>query len=415
MVLAGLMAREMGGRRAAQILAALATAIAPISIVQATMFQYVSFDVLWWVLAAYFLVRLLKSDDPRWWLGIGVAVGLGLLTRWTVAYLVAGLIVGVLLTRARRTLLTPWPWAAAGIALLMLLPNLIWQVRNDFISLTFLSSIHARDIAIGRTSSFLVDQLLVCANFLTVPLWLAGLYFYLLAPAGRRFRALGWLYLTPLVLLFVTQGRGYYMGPAYPMLLAAGSVWWEGWVASLSAGWARGVHWVTWIAVAAGGVLMGALLLPIAPVNSALWQASVAINEDQVEKIGWPELVETVAGIYNSLPPAERAHAGILTGNYGEAGAINLYGPVYGVPEAMSAINSYWLRGYPDPPPETLVLVGIPEDAARRLFDSCEVAGRITNRFGVVNEETTAYPILFVCRGLRQPWPEFWAEQRHFG
>jgi 4-amino-4-deoxy-L-arabinose transferase-like glycosyltransferase len=415
MVLAGLMARELGGRRAAQVLAAVAVAFAPLSLVQATMFQYVSFDYLWWVLTAYLMIRLLKSEDPRWWLGIGATVGLGLMTKYTMAYLVAGLVVGVLVTPARRTLRTPWPWAAAGIALLIVLPNLIWQTQHDFISLDFLSSIHARDISIGRTAGFLTDQLDVPANPITLPLWIAGLYYYLLAPAGRRYRALGWMWVIPFGLFLVTQGRGYYMAPAYPMLLAAGSMRWEGWVASLSAGWARAVRWGTWIGVIAVGVILAALVLPLAPINSAWWRASIAMNDNLVEEIGWQDLVETVAGVYNGLPEAERARAGILAANYGEAGAINLYGPEYGLPPAFGVTNSYWLRGYPEPPPETLVLVGVPEEIAQSLFRDCRAAGRVTNRYGVENEESTKYPVIHVCGGPVQPWPEFWAQNRYFG
>jgi 4-amino-4-deoxy-L-arabinose transferase-like glycosyltransferase len=415
MVLAGLTARALGGRRAAQMLAAVAVAAAPLSLVQATMFQYVSFDYLWWVLTAYLVIRLLKSDDPRWWLGIGVTVGLGLMTKYTMAYLVAGLVVGVLLTRARRYLRTPWPWAAAGIALLLVLPNLVWQAQHDFISLTFLTSIHARDIAIGRTAGFLTDQLIAPANPFTIPLWIAGLYFYLLAPAGRRYRALGWMWVIPFGLFLVTQGRGYYLAPAYPMLLAAGSVLWEDWVARLSSGWSRVVRWGTWIAVVAGGVTVGAMLLPIAPINSGWWNISSSMNENLAEEIGWPDLVQTVAGIYNELPEAERAHAGILAANYGEAGAIDLYGPAYGLPPAISVVNSYWLRGYGDPPPETLVLVGVPEDIVQTAFRDCEPAGRVTNPYGVPNEESTGYPVIYVCHGLRQPWPDFWAQMRYFG
>jgi hypothetical protein len=162
-------------------------------------------------------------------------------------------------------------------------------------------------------------------------------------------------------------------------------------------------------------VLVGALVLPLAPVDSGWWQVSASVNDNLPEEIGWPDLVETVAEIYNGLPEAERARAGILVGDYGEAGAINLYGPAYGLPAAISAINSYWLRGYGDPPPETLVLVGIPEVGARQLFSRCEIAGRVSNRYGVLNEESTVDPTIFVCRGLRQPWPEFWTQQRHFG
>jgi 4-amino-4-deoxy-L-arabinose transferase-like glycosyltransferase len=415
MVLSGLMARELGGRRAAQLLAAVAVAFAPLSLIQATMFQYVSFDYLWWVLVAYLMIRMLKSGNPRWWLGIGATVGLGLMTKYTMEYLVAGLVVGVLLTRARRTLLTPWPWAGAGIALLIALPNLIWQAQHGFVSLAFLSSIHARDVAIGRTAGFLTDQLIAPANPLTIPLWVAGLYFYLLAPAGRSYRALGWTFVVTFGLFLVTQGRGYYLAPAYPMLLAAGAVLWEGWVASLSAGWSRFVRWGTWVAVVAGGVALAALMLPIAPINSGWWQVSSNVNENLVEEVGWPELVQEVAAVYNGLPSEERANAGIFAANYGEAGAIDLYGPAYGLPPALGVVNSYWLRGFGDPPPETLVVFGVPADMMQAAFRDCEPAGRLTNPRNARNEEAGANPIIYVCGGPQQPWPEFWVHYRYFG
>ena len=243
MVLAGLMARELGGTRRAQILASLAVAIAPSSVAMATMFSYVSFDYLWWTAIAYFTLRLLKTENPRYWLGIGLFAGLGMMTKYTVAYWVAALVGAILLTRTRRHLTTPWPWAGAGLALLLFLPNLAWQIQHGFVTLDFLSSIHARDVRIGRTADFLPEQLYTSANPFLLPLWLAGLAFYLLMPSGRQYRALGWMYLITLGLMLASQGRSYYFAPAYPMLFAAGAVVWERWLGSLSGcgqGWPPG-------------------------------------------------------------------------------------------------------------------------------------------------------------------------------
>jgi 4-amino-4-deoxy-L-arabinose transferase-like glycosyltransferase len=414
LVLAGLMARALGGGRLAQLVAALAAAIAPVALASGALFQYVAFDYLWWVAAAYSMVRLLQSEDPRWWMAIGAAIGLGMMTKYTMIFLAAGIVAGVLFTDARRHLRSRWLWGGAALSLLIFLPNFVWQVRHQFISLDFLASIHARDIRIGRTDDFLSHQFLVAANIFTVPLWLAGLFYYF-RPAGKRYRAIGWMYAVPLVLFAVAKGRDYYMAPAYPMLFAAGAVAAERWIAALRAPWAALMKGVTWSALAAGGAIAAALLLPLAPVNSAWWNAAARINNDLREEIGWPELVETVAAIRDSLPAAERAHAGILAGNYGEAGAIDLYGPRYGLPGAISGINSYWLRGYGDPPPQTLILVGLSREFAEQTFESCEWAGRVRNRYGVRNAETTDHPDIFVCRRLRRPWPEFWKKFRHFG
>ncbi|MBZ5544140.1 MAG: glycosyltransferase family 39 protein [Acidobacteriia bacterium] len=415
LVLTGLMARELGGKRLAQVVAALAVAIAPLSLASGVLFQYVSFDYLWWVLIAYLVIRLLKSEDPRWWVAIGAVIGLGMETKYTMAFFVAGIVAGVLLTPARRYLKSPWLWCGVALSLLVFLPNLVWQAHHAFISLDFLQYIHGRDIRIGRTSGFLKEQPIVSANPFTVPLWLAGLLYFFIVPDRKRYRLMGWLFVVPFLLFFIAKSRSYYIAPAYPMLLAAGAVLGERWVTSLTAGWARLVRGLTWSGLAVGGLIAAALILPIAPVNTPWWNVVNKGNDAFREEIGWPDLVETVARIRDSLPAAERARVGILAGNYGEAGAIDLYGPAHGLSRALSGINSYWLRGYDDPPPQTLILVGFTRDFAERTFESCALAGHNTNRYGVKNEETTEHPDIFVCRGLRQPWPEFWAHFKYFG
>ncbi len=366
------------------------------------------------MLIAYLMARLLKSEDARWWLAIGAAIGVGLMTKYTLAYLVAGLVAGVILTPARRYLKSPWLWGGVGLALLIVLPNLIWQVQHDFITLDFLRSIHARDIRIGRTDTFLVEQLIFAANPLTIPVWLLGLYFYFFAPGGRRFRPLGWMFLIPLALLLYTKGRSYYFAPAYPMMLAGGAVIVEGWLSTLSQRRARILQGVVLVVFVISGIIFAPLTLPIARVNSPLWDFVSEINNELTEQIGWPELVETVAGIYASLPDSEKLHTGILAGNYGEAGAINLYGPAYGLPEAISGSNTYWLRGYGNPPPETLIVVGYPLSAGQFYFKSCKVAGEITNRYQVWNEESTAHPTALLCHTSKRPWDDFWKDLKKF-
>lgn len=411
LVLAGLMARELSGRRGAQLVAAAAAL--PFCLGGGALMQYVSFDYLFWVLAAYFVVRLLASDDPRWWIGIGAAIGLGMMSKYTMGFLVAGFVAGVLLTGARQYVRSRWLWYGVAVSLVIFLPNLIWQAQHGFVSLDLLRDIHERDIRIGRTQEFLPDQLKL--TLLAFPLWMAGLCFYLFSRTGRRFRALGWMYVVPLLLFVIAKGRGYYLAPAYPMLYAAGSVWGEQWLASMRRSWAVALRTMVWTALAADVVVAAALTLPIAPVNSGWAKVAFRINGDFHEEIGWPELVETVAHVRDSLPQADRARLGILAGNYGEAGAINLYGARYGLPRAISGINSFWQRGYGTPPPETLIVVGLSRRFLDRNFSACEVMGHTWNRYGVENEETRDHPDIFVCRGLRQSWPEFWKNFRYFG
>jgi len=338
-----------------------------------------------------------------------------MLTKYTMAFCVAGLAAGVLLTSARRYLASRWLWGGAALAVLIVLPNLFWQAQHSFVSLEYLAAIHARDVAIGRTQGYLVEQLFVSANPFTIPLWVAGLWFYFFSRVGRRYHPLGWMYAVPFVLFLVAQGRSYYLGAAYPMLLAAGAVVAERRISSLRTARGRLAQGLSAAVLAAGAALGGALMLPIAPVGSSLWSVTSAVHDNFVEQIGWPELVETVAGIYAALPAEQRARTAILAGNYGEAGAVNLYGAAHGLPGAISGVNSYWPRGYGQPPPETLIVLGFRRDAAERLFESCQPAGRVTNRYGVRNEETKDHPDIFLCSGPRQPWPELWAELRRFG
>lgn len=444
MVFTGLMARELGGRSWAQAIAALAAAIAPMSVCMGTMLQYISFDYLWWVLAAYCVLRLLRSENPRWWLAIGGVLGLGMMTKYTMIFFIAGIVAGVALTPARRYLKSPWLWGGAALSVVIFLPNLIWQVNHDFISLTFLNKIHARDVEIGRTDGYLAQQLFVSANLFTLPLWLAGLWFYFAAPAspvardsvepgrstwrvGPRFpsspafrapstyRALGWMFIVPLLLFLLAQGRFYYMAPAYPMLFAAGAVSWENWLARVGATAARVGRAVTWTALGAGAAFSAVTMMPIAPINSAGWRLTSRIHDSFTEQIGWPELAATVAGIYHVLPAVEKPHAAILAGNYGEAGAINLYGRQYGLPEVLSGINTYWWRGAGAEPPEVVILVGFSRESAERFAERVELAGHITNPDGVRNEETKEHPDIFLCRGFKKPWPEFWKKFQRFG
>jgi 4-amino-4-deoxy-L-arabinose transferase-like glycosyltransferase len=414
-LLTGLMARELGGKRLAQIVAALAVAISPVSLSAGALLQYVAFDYLWWVLTAYLLIRLLRTEDPRLWLGIGAVLGLGMMTKYTMIFLVAGIVVGLLLTDARRYLKSRWLWMGVALSLVIFLPNLIWQIQHNFISLDFLHHIHARDIRIGRANGFLPDQLKVSANLLTAPLWLAGLWFYFRMPDGKQFRMIAWMFVIPLALFVVAKGRGYYLAPAYPMLLAGGAVLEERWIHSLGMGWSRLVRAATFAALAIGGIAVAAVVLPIAPMNSPWWKYASKVDGDFREEVGWPELVAEVARVRGSLPADEQRRTGILATNYGEAGAIDLYGSAYGLPKAISGVNSYWWRGYPDPPPQTLIVLGLSRHHMEENFQSCELAGHETNPYGVKNEETEDHPDIFVCRNLRKPWPEFWKDFRYYG
>lgn len=409
----GLIARELGARRLAQIVAALAVAASPIAMFQATEFQYSSFDLLWWVLIAYFLIRLIKYENPRWWIGIGIVVGVGMETKYTMAFCVAGILGALLLTSERRYLKTRWLWYGVAISILIFLPNLIWQIQHGMVSLHFLQHIHKRDVGEGRANGYWRDQFMINTNPLLAPLWLAGLYYFFADREGKRYRMLAWLWAIPVVILFVMKGRGYYAGAVYPMLFAAGCVLWGRLLSWLHVSWAWVVRAVTFAAIALGAYGAGRLILPLGPVSANNF--ALKNNGDLREEIGWTDLVAEVARIRDSLTPADRAHLAIITTNYGETGAIDLYGPKYGLPQAISGTNTAWYRGYGDPPPQTLIVLGFSRSDVGKAFQSCRLAGHDGNPYGIKNEESVYHPDIFVCGPPRKPWPQFWIDFRSFG
>lgn len=417
-VLAGLIAREMGGTRATQIVAALFTVLAPFSMVAGGLMQYVSIDYLWWVLLAWLVLRLVNGGDARWWLAIGAVIGLGMLTKYTMVFFVAGIVIATLATPLRTHLRSGWLWTGVALSLLLFLPNALWQWRHDFVSLDFLQAIHARDVRIGRTRDFLIEQLYGNAGLMALPVWLAGLAWLVLSKAGRRYAVVAWMYLVPLLLFVLAEGRSYYLAGAYPMLLAAGCVAIEQFLhrqGPLRAGYAFTGTALLTVWVVAMAIASGLIGLQLSPVNSAGWRISRAAHDNFAEQIGWPELVEEVARIYHTLPPAEREHTAVFTNNYGEAGAINLYGPKLGLPVAISPVNSYWYKGYGATPPQTVIVLGdSPEDIADAPAH-CVFAGRVRNRYNVPNEETRDHPDIFICRNLRIPWQQAWPKMQKFG
>ena len=410
-LITGLMALELGGGRLAQATAAISVALAPLSMFEGTEFQYTTFDYLWWVLISYFVIRLLKSSDPRWCVPIGTTIGVGLMTKYTMAFYVAGIAGGVVLTGARRFLGSKWFWIGVALAFLISLPNLIWQLRHDLISLHFLQSIHTRDVGQGRNEGFWRDQLRINTNLATAPLWIAGLIFLY---RDRRYRMLAWMYVIPLALFVATKARFYYVGAAYPMLLAMGAVAGERWISTLQKGWRWTVEAFLFAGIALCGMYFSAVIFPWAP-SGRLKEFALKNNGDLREEIGWEDLVRAVADVRDRLTPQQKQNLGVLVGNYGEGGAITIVGPQYHLPPAIQLTNSGWLRGYPVPSPDTLIVVGWTQQQLEDAFAVCRVAGHNGNSLGVKNEESEVHPDIYVCGQPKQGWAEFWKTHQRFG
>ena len=247
-----------------------------------------------------------------------------------------------------------------------------------------------------------------------LPFWLLGLVFCLFTLAFKRFRAISIAFLVTFGLLWLSQGRSYYVGPAYAMLLAAGAAGLESWSLTRTTAIRRSIRSAAWIFIFIGTVIGVILVKPVATINSELWKITSDVSGEVVEMVGWQDLTAQVAGIYTEIPDEEKPHTVILAGNYGEAGALDLYGPAYELPPVISGSNSMWGRGYGDFEPKTVIVVGFEYGYAMNYFNSCHFAGMVKNRYDVKNEETTRHTGLYVCRGARKSWDELWQTMQWF-
>jgi hypothetical protein len=410
-LVSGLMARDLGGSRLAQVAAAVTVGLSGLPIFEATEFQYTTFSYLWWVLVCWFVIRLLKSDDPRWWIAIGAILGLGLLTKYSVVFFVAGLLAGLVLTRARRYFLSPWFYAGVGIALLLFLPNIVWLARHDFISYHFLQHIHARDVGEGRAEGYWKDQFLLDANLFATPVWIAGLIAF---ARSSRYRVLAWMYVVPELVFWLDKGRFYYVAEAYPVLIAMGCAVASGWLARRTIWARRTVACVYFASVLVCGAYVAAIIVPIAP-DGPLRDFALKNNGDLREEFGWDDMNRAIAAVRDSLAPEQRASYGIITGNYGEAGAIENLGGAYQLPPPISLTNSFYLRTYPEQQPSTLIVVGWSQRQVDREFTACRIAGHNGNSLGIHNEESNDHQDIYVCGPPKKGWPEFWRTNQRFG
>lgn len=420
-LISALLARALGGGRFAQLLAALAVAIAPINLALTGIYSMNAFDVLFWALLALVVVHLSKEGDPRWWLAFGALVGLGLLNKYSVLFFAAGIAIAVPLTPLRRHLRTPYPWLGALMAAVLFAPHVIWQVRHGWPTLEFIHNAQQHKIAPLSPLAFLLAQV-EQVHPLNAPLWLAGLGVLLFGREERRFRCLGIAYLTALTLMVVQRAKPYYLSPAYPMLLAAGAGAVERWLAGFRVSWPRPA---LLLVLAAGGALSAPFVVPLLPVDTFIaYQRTLgqAPRTDErhgmgplpqffADRFGWEEMTRAVASAYASLPPEDRARAVIVTSNYGEAGALNYFGPSYGLPRAVSQHNNFFLWGPGTDRADVVITVGMSPEDVQDSFESQTIAGRIVAPYAMPYE--TRNPIL-VCRDLKLPVAEAWARGKSF-
>jgi hypothetical protein len=416
--LTGHLARRLGGGSFAVVLAALPTALAPAFLIFGHLLTMNAFEPLFWTGCAALVVRLVQTEDRRLWLALGALAGVGMLNKHSMAFFAVCLALGVLLTPARRLMASRWLALGVLLAIVLVLPHLLWQIRHGWPMFELLRNGQLYKNAPFTLGEFLLGQLLLLHPF-SAPLWLAGLGFLLLAPAGRPYRACGLGFVLLVGLYILLRAKAYYMVPAYPVLLAAGAVVTE-----------RAVRRPALRAtvLAAGAVGFAALVpmaLPVLPEDTFIsYQRALGLEPPRVERHeqgalpqhyadqhGWEELVAAVAEVYGRLPPEQRARTALFAQNYGQAGAIDWLGRAHGLPPARSGHNNYFLWGPGDEPGHIIVLGGRREEL-ERVCEQVELAGRMPHNPYVMPYEDELP--LYLCTGLKVPLATLWPDVKHF-
>ncbi|HKV37602.1 MAG TPA: glycosyltransferase family 39 protein [Blastocatellia bacterium] len=417
-VLTGAITRELGGRRFAQVLAALAVLAAPIYLGIDSIMTMNAFEPLFWMGCAYVIILVIKRQNPKLWLWFGVLAGLGLENKYSMLIFGVAVIAGMVLTPARRFGASSWFWIAGGVALAIFLPNLIWNVRNHFPFVELMHNIKmsGRDVKLGPVE-FVLQQILL-VNPLAFPIWLAGLGFFLFSKRGRPYRLLGFAYLIALAILMYLHGKNYYLAPIYPMLLAGGAIAVDDAIDRI--GW-RWLKPAISAGLAAAAAALSPLVVPVLPVKTFLeYQAAFPIKSPATEKshvgaplpqlfadqFGWEEMTAVVARIYNSLPPGEQEKTAIFADNYGEAGAIDFFGPRYGLPKSISGHQSYFFWGPRNYTGEVMIIVGSGGEDLAAKFQKVEVAAKLDNPYAIPFENRSIYLCWGLKANLKDVWPK---------
>jgi 4-amino-4-deoxy-L-arabinose transferase-like glycosyltransferase len=383
---------------------------------------------------AYFAILAIKRNDPRYWLWFGVVAGLGLEEKYSIAVFGLGVVIGLLLTPQRRVFLNPWIWLGGLAAFLIFLPNLLWNIHNHWPFVELMHNIRAdgRDIVLPLPQYFFQQMLLV--NPFTAPIWIRGLIAFFVSPRLKPYRVLGWCYLACFTVFFVLHGKNYYLAPVYPMLLAAGAVVIESALEGRkmrdleTQGLPNGRNRLAWlkpvivVVLLASGVLFAPVVVPILSPDSFITYMKhlpmkLPVMEHSHERailpqwysdqFGWEEIVAETAKAYDQIPPTDRQACGIFAQDYGQAGAIDFFGPRYGLPPALSGHQTYWLwgpRGYSG---NCLIVLDDSRERLEQLFDSVEYVGTSADNPYALERDIPVY----ICRGakfgtLEKIWPQ---------
>lgn len=419
-ILTAAFARELGAGRFGTVLSAALAATPGVWWVIDHQFAMNCLEPLFWGGMAYVILRIINTANPKLWLVFGVIAGIGLLNKYSIVFFAAALLAGLLLSNHRRMLFTPWILVGGAIAFLIFAPNLIWNIQHHWPFLELMRNIRAtgKDVILSP-GTYLLQQVLML-NPVSFPFWFGGLLFYFFSRDAKSYRNFGWTFVITILIFMITHGKDYYSAPAYVMLFAAGGVATER-VLSVRPKLNAVLRPACFVWLLLGVAPLLPLVLPVLPIETFLrYQSHLPFEVPKTERsfIGetlpqyyadefpWPGMVATVAGVYHSLTPEEQQRTAIFGSNYGQAAAIDFFGPQYGLPKAISGHQNYFLWGPRNYTGDIVILLGSTEAEARVQFDSVTVAATLDNPYAYRYENR---PIL-LCRGLKWNLQSGWAQ-----
>ncbi len=420
--LTGKMAGELGGGKFAQGLAALAMLAAPAYLAFDNFLSMNAFEPIFWTLCALIALRIARGADERWWLLFGVVAGVGLLNKNSMLIFGYAIFVGLLLSPARRVFYSKWIWIAALVTFAIFAPNLAWQWRHGWPQIQVVMNARLYKNVPVSPLGFLFDQVLFM-HPVTLPVWAAGLWWYFTEVRERPERFLGVTWLVLLAVFVLLHSKSYYLLPAYPLLLSAGGVAWERWLASER--WRR-ARVALPAAIALGGLITLPYGLPILPIRDFLryekilpMSGDIRVERDAdgplpqlyADMFSWRHTTRVVAGVYNALPPARRSGCAIVAWNYGEAGAIDHYGKRYGLPQALSGHNNFYFWGPGDYSGSCVVAVGVPLSLLDEMFTSVHLKARVLNPHAMAVENHLP---IYLCGKPKAPFDKMWPKLRYY-
>jgi hypothetical protein len=402
----GLIAREFEASRTTAVLAAACMSVSAYLAGVGHLLSTSTFDLLAWTILSWLLVRALRDGGPTWLL-VGVTAGIALQNKMLVAFFLLAVFIGVLTAGPRSALRTAWIPAGVLAAVVVWSPYLIWQAGHGWPQLELSTAIAAGSSGTSESRWLFLPFQLVLVSIWLAPVWIAGLWRLTHDPAVRTYRAFAVAYALLAILFLVTGGKPYYSAGMFPILLAAGAAPTVRWAhTTLRAG-------LVGAALALSAVTSAFLFLPLVPAEDLHETPIAALNYDAGETVGWPEFAGTVAGVYAALPTHELPHTVFLGGNYGEAGAIDLYSSHVVLPPAYSGHNSYASWGPPPESARTVIAVGFDESVLRRWFGSVTPAARVDNGVDLDNDEQGE--TIWVCRDRTSSWDEMWPRLQTIG